>query len=365
MAAELENKTHTITQETTFSDDKLDASPNAVVTFEKQPRLQAIKENPVAILSCMYMLFTCIMWGYDGMAGGIVLAMPQWRESYGYLFEGQYVVEARWQLTFNAATLIGLVCGGLATGYASKIVGQKPCIAVAHLLTVGGVFAQWYSPGKPAIFFVGKLFTGLPMGTYLTTAPTYCGEVSPPALRGAMVAAVNFCLASGQLIGYGVMREAQLYQGVTSFRILYAVQWGFAVVGLICLPFVPESPFRLLAMNNEERARKSIRRLYGASRVDEKVAQIKAIFEANAAEQSGSFRDCFNSANRLRTFLAVGINVITNMVSSHGSNHTPFLLRRSFGYMPEVLLLNRWLLTVGGAESHVWRFPIPYLCLRF
>lgn len=63
-------------------------------------------------------------------------------------------------------------------------------MAAAYILTTGGVFLQWYSPGHLPMLFGGKLLTGIPLGIFLTTAPTYCSEVAP-ALRGAMIAAVN------------------------------------------------------------------------------------------------------------------------------------------------------------------------------
>jgi hypothetical protein len=134
-------------------------------------------------------------------------------------------------------------------------------------------------------------------------------------MRGTMVGATNFCLVLGQLLGYGVMRETQAIPGVNSYRIMYAVQWGFAAVGLICLPFVPESPFRAMARGRLDQAKKSIATLYGKHTVDTKFAEIQAILddEQQAAEQAGGFRDCFNATNRKRTLIALSIYLTTNM----------------------------------------------------
>jgi MFS family permease len=136
------------------------------------------------------------------------------------LWEGQYVVSANWQLAFTAASMIGLFLGGLATGAIAKKFGQKTCLYLGHTLTVGGVFCQWFSPGDLPLFFAGKLLTGVPLGIFLTVAPTYCSEVGPPALRGALVASVNFSIVIGQLLGYAVMRETQAIEGLNSFRIM-------------------------------------------------------------------------------------------------------------------------------------------------
>lgn len=38
---------------------------------EKLSVLESIKRYPKALASCCYMLFICIMWGYDGLAGSV------------------------------------------------------------------------------------------------------------------------------------------------------------------------------------------------------------------------------------------------------------------------------------------------------
>lgn len=35
---------------------------------------EAIRRNPKALLWCAYSLFTCIMWGYDGLASSVCVS---------------------------------------------------------------------------------------------------------------------------------------------------------------------------------------------------------------------------------------------------------------------------------------------------
>jgi hypothetical protein len=137
----------------------------------------------------------------------------------------------------------------------------------------------------------------------------YCSDVAPPALRGAMIAAVNWSIVVGQLLAFGVQREVQGLDSPNAYRIMYAVQWGFAGVGLAFLPFLPDSPFRLLARGKTELARKSIAKLYGKDVVETKMGEIQALLtnESNAAKEAGSFKDCFNKQNRLRTLIALSV----------------------------------------------------------
>lgn len=54
------------------------------------------------------MFFICILWGFDGLAGGVVVSIEQFRKDFGRPFAGDYVVDANWQLGFLAATLFGM-----------------------------------------------------------------------------------------------------------------------------------------------------------------------------------------------------------------------------------------------------------------
>lgn len=47
------------------------------------------------------------MWGYEGLAGTAVIGLGAFRVIYGHPYEGDYVVDANWQLGFTAATLAG------------------------------------------------------------------------------------------------------------------------------------------------------------------------------------------------------------------------------------------------------------------
>jgi hypothetical protein len=53
------------------------------------------------------MLFICVMFGYDSLAGSNVVSIAEFRKDFGYLYGDEYVVSADWQLGFQAATFGG------------------------------------------------------------------------------------------------------------------------------------------------------------------------------------------------------------------------------------------------------------------
>ncbi|KAL1890755.1 hypothetical protein Sste5346_008080 [Sporothrix stenoceras] len=263
----------------------------------------AFFKNPKAIAWSCYMLFTVVSWGYDGLCSGF-------RADYGIYYEGQYVIPAKWQLAFTAASLIGLIIGGIPATIIAKKWGRRPCLWFGYTLTVAGVFLQWYSRGNLPMFFGSKLITGFPLGMFITIAPTYCSEVAPLALRGIMTSGMNWCIVLGQVIGYGVMRQTASIPGPNAYRILFAMQWGFAAVAIAILPFMPESPYFYVMNNEQEKARHNARRLRSADfDIDGWLASISQSLtegsETGRVQAQASFAMCFNRKNRYRTIAAV------------------------------------------------------------
>ncbi|KAH7013116.1 general substrate transporter [Ilyonectria destructans] len=272
-------------------------------------RSEAIKENIKPILWCMYMFFICVTWGFDGLAGAIVLAIAAFREDFGRPYAGDYVVDANWQLGWMGATIFGLVFGAFVTGLTVNKWGRQPSIAVAYILSVGGIFLQVFAE-TPVQFFGSKILTGLPMGCFTTVAPTYASEMAPTSIRGAITAGMNFAIVLGQLIAYGVMREASKYNGAMSYKVLFATQWGFALVGLAILPWFPESPYWLIAHGRDEKARQNIAKLHKSDYdVDGKMAEIQqSLARLNQDNSSqGSMAECLSRKQIKRTVVATSM----------------------------------------------------------
>jgi MFS family permease len=181
------------------------------------------------------------------------------------------------------------------------------------VFTIIGVFLQWFSAastghsGNLPMLFGGKVLTGIPLGVFITIAPTYCSEIAPLPLRGATTAAVNWSIVLGQCLAYVVIRQTQGLVNANAYRILFAVQWIFAAIGLGVLFFFPESPYFLVAKGRIEKAKNNARRLYNKNfDVDGLISSIELLLKHEAEDQkSASYRECFRGTNTLRTLIAM------------------------------------------------------------
>ncbi|KAI1000344.1 hypothetical protein K3495_g7851 [Podosphaera aphanis] len=265
---------------------------------------EAIRNNPKALLWCCYSLFTCVMWGYDGLASNIILSIPQFRQDYGKPFGDQYTIAPIWQLGLAGGSLLGLLMGGVGTGFVAKRWGRQICMLISYIFTIVGVFFQWFSPGSLPILFFGKFLTGIPLGVFITIAPTYCSEIAPLVLRGAVTAAVNWSIVLGQCMAYVALQQTQHISGKASYLTLFAIQWPFALFALGFLYWFPESPYHLVAQGQIEKAKKNCLRLHNSNfDVEGYMASIQIDLDMQAQTQP-SFKECFRGKTRLRTLIA-------------------------------------------------------------
>jgi hypothetical protein len=140
--------------------------------------------------------------------------------------------------------------------------------------------------------------------------------MAPLAIRGSVSAGMNFAIVLGQLIGYGVLRETSKYDDSRQYRALFATQWGFAVVGLACLPWFPESPFFLVSHGQKDKARQILERLYDADYdYDGHMANIEESLnqQKQESENQGSIRECFSKPQWRRTLIATSMFFIQHM----------------------------------------------------
>lgn len=66
---------------------------------------QAIKQNPTCFLWCLYAVWTVLLVTFENQAAGNVLGIPRFRQDFGHLHEGNYVIPGNWQSAFSGAPL--------------------------------------------------------------------------------------------------------------------------------------------------------------------------------------------------------------------------------------------------------------------
>ncbi|EIW69483.1 hypothetical protein TREMEDRAFT_30458, partial [Tremella mesenterica DSM 1558] len=270
----------------------------------------------IVLLMNMFICIGGLLWGYDAQISGGTLSVPYFRRDFGGVYNDQFVLPARWQSALNSVSSIGGMFAGLSIGWVADLIGRRGSVGCACLISISAVFIQFFTPSHVnGMLLAGKLINGFALGMFVSTASSYCSEISPLALRGITTGSVNLWIVIGQFLSNCVIEGTGKRTDSYAYRIPFAVQWLFPLILLIGLPFAPESPWYLVRRGRVDAARRVIDRL-GGGNVDVEL-MVNQIQETIALEDrdkaSTTYLDCFRGTNRQRTIIASMVFVLQQL----------------------------------------------------
>jgi sugar porter (SP) family MFS transporter len=229
-------------------------------------------------------------------------------------------IQEYWQLSVFAhgltisIALIGTVIGSLLGSRPSDKFGRKNTlyfVAIAYLISsLGTAFADnWY------LFLAFRFLGGLGVGASSVTAPIYISEVSPADSRGRLVGLFQFNVVLGILVSY--LSNYLISQlGDTSWRLMLGVQALPALVFLILIRFIPESPRWLILKKQDFNRALDILKVINPLNCDEELVSIKnSKLESTAFNTNNLFSGQYKTPIMLAMLFAIfnqvsGVNAI-------------------------------------------------------
>lgn len=234
----------------------------------------------------------------------------------GFL-EKQYHLDAMSLGWVVSSALLGCIFGAGFAGTLSDRFGRRWVLVLSSVLFLisGLACAIAWSPGA---LIVARLVGGLGIGIASMLSPLYIAEISPPHLRGRLVALYQFAITVGILAAYfanvGLLQVANagIHHPLASAwwqRVLVEEPWrgmlgaesipaAFFLLLVLC---VPESPRWLVEQNASARALDILEKISGRGVA---VQQLREIEETIAGE-SGSVRQLLEP--RWRRPLLIGL----------------------------------------------------------
>jgi sugar porter (SP) family MFS transporter len=181
-----------------------------------------------------------VLYGFD--MGVIAAALMYVRDSFHLSTLMQEVLV----ISVLAGVMIGAMVGGTI---ADRIGRRKTLIYGAMLFIVGSIVAP-LSPNVE-VLLVARVMLGIAVGFTSVTAPVYVSELAPPQSRGMLIGLYQFALTSGIAIADGV---GYWFAGAQGWRLMFAFGLLPAVLFLLMVLTLPESPRWLFAQNRESEA---------------------------------------------------------------------------------------------------------------
>lgn len=188
------------------------------------------------------------------------------------------------QQIITSSLIFGAVLGCLLSGPFADRFGRRPMIIILGCLFVLGAVVSSVASTFTSLV-IWRFILGLPTGGATQIVPVYIAEMAPSEHRGKLVASFQVMVVTGiviaYLVGFGLGNH---------WRWMFALGAVPAVILLVGMIVLPESPRWLMIKHREADAVKILNKLRGNPQIVE--AEINNIKEVSKQPQ-GSWKDTF------------------------------------------------------------------------
>ena len=227
------------------------------------------------------------LFGFDsGVINGTVSAL-------GNAFNSSSVATG-----FNVASvLLGCALGALAAGPLADKFGRRAIMIITAIIFAISAFGSGISESSAEFIFY-RLFGGLGIGAASVLAPAYIAEVAPPALRGRLATLQQLAIVLGLFAAFlsnyliaDASGSAQniLMLDIAAWRWMFWVELVPAILFLVGVLFIPESPRYLVAQGKVDDAKTVFSKISN----DSADAQISDVKSSLHSDKKPSIRDLF------------------------------------------------------------------------
>lgn len=259
-----------------------------------------------AIFIGAFVAFGGVLYGYDTGTISGVMAMTYVKDH----FTKVGAFSATETSLITSILSAGTFCGALLAPLASDTLGRRPGLFVSCAIFMVGVILQTASHTQ-GLLIAGRVIAGAGVGVLSSIVPLYQSEAAPKWIRGAVVSCYQWAITIGLLLASCVNQGTHNRNDSGSYRIPFALQLLWALILVIGMIFLPETPRFHVKKGNLEKARTSLCKLRGLPRdskyIERELDEIIANYEYEKSFGSTSILDCFRTANHQLKRITIGI----------------------------------------------------------
>lgn len=194
-----------------------------------------------------------LLFGYDtGIISGVLLMLNPADLSLSVVtdFERELI---------TSVTCLGSFFGSLLAFSIADKYGRRLTLALCSAVFI--VAALWMALSTTlGLLVAGRLLVGVAVGVAAQCIPVYLSEISPASTRGTVLALNCLAITGGQLCSY--VASLLLQEVAHAWRYLFALAALPAVLFLLLLDFIPESPRWLISHGDFPGALESLKVIY-------------------------------------------------------------------------------------------------------
>jgi len=225
---------------------------------------------------------------------------------------------------YVSSALVGCISGVAMAGVLSDKYGRKKVLILSALFfgvsAIGCTFAIGFND-----LVLYRFIGGLGIGVASMVSPLYISELSPAHKRGRLVALYQFAITIGILCSYFsnayllklshsetfAQSTGTVYQIMVSevWRIMLGTSAIPAILFLLLLQIVPESPRWLTIQNRETEALTILHKIVDTEDAQKEMNDIKS----NLARESGGLSIVFKGSFRLPMLIGISLAFLTQI----------------------------------------------------
>ncbi len=225
---------------------------------------------------------------------------------------------------FVSSALVGCIIGVAMAGELSDRFGRKTSLIISGFLfslsAIGCALC-----GSHTELIIYRLIGGIGVGVASMLSPLYISEVSPPKIRGRMVALYQFSITIGILLAYFANAYLLKQSDILTFepgsvwekirvtevwRSMFGSEAIPALLFFLAMFFVPECPRWFASKDKNERALRVLSTLNGKEAAEIELVSIK---EAIKKEEVGSWVVLFHKGIRIALLAGMALAILSQL----------------------------------------------------
>jgi len=211
-----------------------------------------------------------------------------------------------------SSAIVGSVIGAAANGILADIYGRKKIIiATAIIFIIGSIMCGYATTANWLIF--SRIVIGIAVGMISFVAPIYLSEIAPEKIRGSLVSLYQLALTAGILLSYLINRIFANFE--FNWRWMLGSGAIPAVILLIGILFLHDTPRWLISKNKIDEAREVFKKIYPENDVENHINEIKETLSSSTNNkkvklQKWMFMPIFVGVGLMFVQICTGINTI-------------------------------------------------------
>lgn len=278
---------------------------------EKVKEIKPQRTKVFIVLAASIAAFGGLIFGYDIAGAGATFVMKGFKEHFG------------WECPANATDCtpastgtvdldkglinglfgIGATFGAFINPYFAEGLGRRPCLSISAVVFIIGAAIQTYSPFM-WVMWLGRAFAGMGIGMLSMCAPVYIAECSPEHVRGSLVTLWQLAVTVGIVVASAA--NLGLKDWDEGWRLSYGGNIIFALIMLVCLFFMPESPRWLAAHGTEEQLRAALTSTRFEDEIEPELKKLQLEVEEERELGDAPWSEVFSSKNMMLRRVILG-----------------------------------------------------------